>query len=41
MILSSEDVRYAGGGAYHPCLEGEWRLPGEAAVVLAARPKVS
>lgn len=38
LMFSSEDARYGGGGAYEPCVGGYWRIPGEAAVVLAATP---
>ncbi len=37
MSLSSEDTRYGGGGAYNPFENGQWRIPGEAAVFLSSR----
>ena len=38
MLLSTEDPKYGGSGAYSPEVDGEWRLPGEAAVVLKPVP---
>jgi maltooligosyltrehalose trehalohydrolase len=35
VIWSSEDVRYGGCGTPHPETEDNWRIPGEAALVLA------
>ena len=38
VLWSSEDPRYGGGGTPPLDTEDNWRIPGEAAVVLAARP---
>jgi maltooligosyltrehalose trehalohydrolase len=37
LLWSSEDPRYAGGGVRPLETEGQWNVPGHAAVVLAAR----
>ena len=34
VLWSSEDPRYGGGGTVPPETEDNWRIPGEAAVVL-------
>ncbi len=34
LMWSSEDVRYAGAGSYHPDMEDNWRIPGHAAIVM-------
>ena len=34
-LLSTEDPKYGGHGDYKPDAEGEWRIPGQAAVLLA------
>jgi maltooligosyltrehalose trehalohydrolase len=38
MLFSSEDPEYGGNGAYSPESEDGWRIPGDAAVLLAAAP---
>jgi maltooligosyltrehalose trehalohydrolase len=37
MIFSTDDQQYGGSGAYSPETDTGWRIPGRAAVVLAAR----
>jgi maltooligosyltrehalose trehalohydrolase len=39
LLLSSEDARYGGSGAYDPCTGGWWRISGHAAVLMAAKPR--
>jgi maltooligosyltrehalose trehalohydrolase len=39
VLWSSEDVRYGGGGITQVDTDANWWLPGEAAVVLAPRPR--
>jgi len=34
VLWSSEDVRYGGSGGYPPEVDGDWLLPGQAAVVM-------
>jgi maltooligosyltrehalose trehalohydrolase len=36
MIWSSDEVRYGGAGALHPCRSGYWRAPGQSATLLRA-----
>jgi len=36
LLFSSEDPKYGGNGVYSPQAEDGWRIPGEAAVVMAA-----
>ncbi|HVH82579.1 MAG TPA: DUF3459 domain-containing protein, partial [Stellaceae bacterium] len=35
LLWSSEDPKYGGGGVFEPFADGLWRLPGQAAIVLA------
>ena len=36
MRFSTEEFPYGGSGAYTPCVRSRWRIPGEAALLLAA-----
>ena len=35
LAFSTEDIRYGGSGAYEPCPNGQWQIPGEAALLMS------
>ena len=40
LLLSSEETRFGGRGGVYPTGEGPWTVPGECALLLAAKKKV-